>query len=66
METLSYSEGMALFIALCIAVYIAWLGLTSRPSRQWIRRMQRIQDGRRRQQAEWIASNTFPQWRKHD
>jgi len=64
MDDMSYSTGMALFTFACIAVYIAWLGLTSRPSRRWIKRMNRIADGKRRQEAEWIASNTFPQWRR--
>ena len=64
MDDMSYSTGMALFIAFCLVVYIAWLALTSRPSRRWIKRMRRMEEGRRRQEAEWIASNCYPQWRR--
>ena len=64
MADLSYSEGMALFLVVCIAVYVAWMGLTARPSRRWIKRMQRIQEGKARQEAEFVANNCFREWRK--
>ena len=64
MADLSFSEGKALFLVACIVVYVAWLGLTARPSRQWIRRMQRMEEGRARQEAEFIANNYFREWRK--
>jgi len=64
MADLSYSEGMALFLVACIAAYVAWMGLTARPSRRWMKRLRRLEEGRARQQAEFIASNCFRDWRK--
>ena len=64
MADLTYSEGMALIVFALLGVYVAWLGLCSNPARRWIRRMNRIAEGKRRQEAEWIASNCFREWRK--
>jgi len=64
METLSYSQGMALILFALLGVYIAWLGLCSNPARKWRQRLERIEAGRRRQEAEWIAGNCFRDWRK--
>jgi hypothetical protein len=55
---------MALFIVVCLVAYVAWMGLTARPSRRWIKRMQRMEEGRARQEAEFIANNCFREWRK--
>ena len=63
METLSWSDGMALFLMFALVGYMAWLGLTAGSSRRWIRRMQRMEAGRRRQEAEWLANNCFREWR---
>ena len=64
METLSFSAGMAIFLVLCLALLGLWAVLASGPSREWIRRMQRMEDGRKRQEAEFIANNCFREWRK--
>ena len=64
MEMLSWSHGLALILFALLGVYIAWLGLCSRPARKWIRRMQRMEEGRARQEAEFIANNCFREWRK--
>ena len=65
MDDLTFSAGMALFLALCLALLALWAVLASGPSRQWIRRMQQIKDGKAHQEAEWINSNVFPSWRDH-
>ena len=65
MDDLSFSAGMALFLVLCLALLGLWAVLASGPSREWIRRMQRMEDGRRRQEAEFIAGNCFRDWRDH-
>jgi len=56
MADLTFSEGMALFLVACIAAYVAWMGLTARPSRRWIRRLTGIESGRARQRQEWRDS----------
>ena len=63
-ETFSWSQGMALILFALLGVGVLYLGLTSRPSRRWIKQLQQIEDGRRRQEAEFIASNCFRDWRK--
>jgi len=64
MEMLSWSQGMALILFALLGVYIGWLGLYSPASRRWIKRLRRLEEGRARQQAEFIASNCFRDWRK--
>ena len=65
METLSWSQGAALILFALLGVGVLYLGLTSRPSRRWIKRLQQIEEGRARQQAEWINSQCFESWRDH-
>ena len=64
MDDLTFSAGMAIFLVICLALLALWAALASGPSRQWIRRMQQIKDGKAHQEAEWIASNCFRDWRK--
>jgi hypothetical protein len=49
MDDMSYSTGMALILAACLVAYVIWCALTARPSRRWIKRMQRMEEGRARQ-----------------
>ena len=62
--TNAYSTGMALILAACLVAYVIWCALTARPSRRWIKRMQRMEEGRARQEAEFVANNCFREWRK--
>jgi peptidoglycan/LPS O-acetylase OafA/YrhL len=58
---LLFWAGVAGLVIVVAAGGVEWL--LSRPSRRWIRRLQRIQAGRARQEAEFIASNCFKDWR---
>jgi hypothetical protein len=64
METLSYSQGMALILFALLGLYVGWLGLYSPASRRWMKRLRRMEEGRRRQEAEFVANNCFREWRK--
>jgi hypothetical protein len=56
---------MALFLAFCLIVYVAWAALTARPSRRWIKRLRQLERGRIKQEADFIASGCFKDWRNH-
>ena len=59
MSDFSYSEGMILFLLICLAAYGLWCAIHDENDDEIIDRTRKIADARAHQEAQWIAAGCW-------